>query len=162
MKQRSQGNEIRRYDDIDSIDTSSIRAEEMKLRKKVFIAVLSLLMVLMFASCKARPDASLLPEPEVEFRAIKGIDTTEIKIQLKEVPNDFFGTYNEWGVLITYSVSDASGEVLFEAKATSLMQAEAPIYGTIDDVNAGDTLYCTTTFTFDGVTTTSTVTDVVE
>ena len=59
-------------------------------------------------------------------------------------------------------VSDASGEVLFEAKATSLTQAEAPIYGTIDDVNAGDTLYCTTTFTFDGVTTTSTVTDVVE
>lgn len=132
------------------------------MRKKVFLGVLGLLMVLMFASCKARPDASLLPEPEVEFRAIKGIDTTEIKIQLVEVPNDFFGTYNEWGVLITYSVSDASGEVLFEAKATSLTQAEAPIYGTIDDVNAGDTLYCTTTFTFDGVTTTSTVTDVVE
>lgn len=160
MRRRSQGNEIRRYDDIDSIDTSSIRAEEMKLRKKVFIAVLSLLMVLMFASCKARPDASLLPEPEVEFRAIKGIDSTEVKIQVLNVPKDYFGVY--WGITADYAVKDASGNVLFEKSLSNELEIAAPIYEELDDVEAGDTLTCTVTFSYEGYTTSTTVTDVVE
>lgn len=130
------------------------------MRKKVFLGVLGLLMVLMFASCKARPDASLLPEPEVEFRAIKGIDSTEIKIQVVNVPKDYFGVY--WGITADYAVKDASGNVLFEKSLFNEMEIAAPIYEELDDVEAGDTLTCTVTFSYEGYTTSTTVTDVVE
>lgn len=127
--------------------------------KKVFLSIMVLLIAITMASCESKPDASMLPEPEIEFRAVKGLDGTEFKIDVLNADDALYGF--DYTTKIYYEIADASGNVLFTTVSTNGSEAETPVVGLLNGVNAGDMLICKVTFDYYGNTTSATVADTV-
>ena len=127
--------------------------------KKVFLSIMVLLIAMTMASCESKPDASMLPDPEIEFRVIKGIEGTSFKIEVINLDDVPRGT--TYTTSVSYIISNADGDVLFSLDAPTMMEAMEVVYGTVDDVSVGDKLTCTVSFSYEGNTTSATASDIV-
>lgn len=128
--------------------------------KKTFISiVMALLIVTVMASCKDKPDASLLPTPEIEFRAVKGVTATEFMIKVHNSDKLLDGV--SYATVVRYTVADPDGNVLYTDSAQTSAEGKDGRRGTVDWGEAGDTLVCTVTFDYYGHTTSTTVSDVI-
>lgn len=128
--------------------------------KKVFIvSLLTLIAVISLASCSEKLDPTLLPEPEIRFKAVKETLGTGIRIDiinLKETMNEFSASPE-----FLCQIEDEEGNVLFTKEGTSLNMLQSPLVTMIDDVEAGEELTCTVTFYYEGFSTSATATDTV-
>lgn len=127
--------------------------------KKVFLSIMLVLIAVTMASCESKPDASVLVTPEIEFRAIKGVNDTEFKIDILNIQDIPSGT--NYGTDVECIVADASGNVLFSKADRGKDAFAGGVYGNVIGVNAGDTLTCTVTFNYYGYETSATASDVV-
>ena len=127
--------------------------------KKVFLSIMVLLIAMTMASCESKPDASMLPDPEIEFRVIKGIEGTSFKIEIINLDDAPRGT--TYTTSVSYIVSNADGDVLFSLEAPTMIEAKDIVYGIIDRVSVGDELTCTVSFSYEGRTTSATASDIV-
>lgn len=128
------------------------------MRNKIVLPIMMLIMVMIMASCENKPDASLLPEPQIEFTAVKGLNGATFKINVLNVSDALYGvTYR---TDTHFKVTDTSDNVLFE-KTVEGSDGASSVTGVLDGVNAGDTLICTVIFDYYGHTTSATASDVV-
>ena len=118
-----------------------------------------LLIAMTMASCESKPDASRLPDPEIEFRAIKSVEGVDFKITVLNVDEAFYGF--RFTTVIGYEITDETGEVIFSDAATNSADAGVPVTGTLDGIEAGETLTCTVSFSYEGRTTSATASDIV-
>ena len=127
--------------------------------KKAFLSIMVLLIAMTMASCESKPDASMLPAPEIEFRAIKSVEGADFKVTVLNVDKAFYGF--RFTTVVEYKIADETGNVLFSDSATNSADAGVPVTGTLDGVEAGETLICTVTFSYEGRTTSATASDIV-
>lgn len=127
------------------------------MKKKAVLLVMALLLVVVITACKDRPDASLLPTPEFEFRVIKGLDGAEIKIVTLNNEDVLHGL--TYGTYVTYTVTDELGNVVYDY--TEISHYDKTITATIAGIETGTVLTCTVTYDYYGHTTSATVTDAV-
>ena len=128
--------------------------------KKVFIvSLLTLIAVISLASCSEKLDPTLLPEPVINFKAVKETLGTGIRIDIINLDE----TIKEFPALpdVYYNVTDEKGNVLFTKTYNAINEITNPIVTLVDDVAAGEVLTCTVTYEYKGVTTSATATDTV-
>ena len=118
-----------------------------------------LLIAITMASCESKPDASMLPVPEIEFIAIKGLGGITFRIEVINLDDALMGT--TYSTSVSYVVADVDGNVLFSFNAPTMIEAEEDVRGVVDGVSVGDELICTVSFSYEGRTTSATASDIV-
>ncbi len=129
------------------------------MKKVLIVSMIVLIAAVTFVSCTDRPDPALLPEPVINFKAVKETLGTGIRVDLlniEETLNDF-----SVGTNVHCLITDELGNTLFSETYDNQYEIHSPISALVDDVAVGEVLTCTVTYEYRGVTTSATATDTV-
>ena len=129
------------------------------MKKVLIVSLIVLIAAMTFVSCTDRPDPALLPEPVINFKAVKETMGTGIRVDLlniEETLNDF-----SVGTDVHCIIADEEGNTLFSETYDNQYEIHSPISALVDDVTVGEVLTCTVTYEYRGVTTSATATDTV-
>ena len=131
----------------------------LKAKKVIILSLLALITIVSLASCSDGPDPTLLPEPVINFKAVKDTLGTGIRIDLINIEETLQNF--SVGTDVLCEVFGADGTLLFSKAYENQYEIVTQVSALLDDVEVGEVLTCKVTYEYRGVTTTATDTDTV-
>ena len=108
----------------------------LKAKKVIILSLLALITIVSLASCSDGPDPTLLPEPVINFKAVKETLGTGVRIDIINLDE----TKKEFPALpdVNYTITDENGNVLFSKAYNAINEITNPMAILIDDVTTGE------------------------